>query len=144
MCGFIISGMIFGCRTPKVIVTKNWQEPPPIDVDCDKTDSLTSDIAEQFPEFPGGSDSFTKTIKANIQYPDNAKKLRLEGTIGVTFIVEKDGSVCHVKTVGNIFDNGCALEAMRVIKSLPKFIPGKQKGKPVRVRMVVPVKFKLD
>jgi TonB family protein len=98
---------------------------------------------EQNPEFPGGINALHKFIGENLKYPKAAVERKIEGRTVIQFIVEKDGSVSTAKVLRG-FDAECDAEAARVIKSLPKFIPGKQNGKPVRVYYVIPISFKLN
>ena len=100
---------------------------------------------EQAPEFPGGEEGIMNYIANHIHYPDSAKKYNVKGKVFVRFIVEKDGSISDVhlaksKIPGN--DMGCIAEAIRVVKTMPKFIePAKQNGMPVRISYSVPVNF---
>ena len=100
-------------------------------------------VAENAPEFPGGEDSLYAYIARNIKYPEAAKKEKIEGRVFVTFIVEKDGQVSSVKLLRDI-GGGCGEEAIRVLKSMPKWKPGTQRGKPVRVQFNLPVSFELQ
>ena len=99
--------------------------------------------AEVMPEFPGGEQAMMKFVAENVQYPEEAKEKEISGRVLVGFIVEKDGSVNEVKIVRGI-GGGCDEEAVRVVKAMPKWKPGKQKGKPVRVHYTLPLTFKLQ
>jgi len=119
--------------------------PPPEESEPNKSlpdDSLIFTIVEDQPEFPGGNDSLKAYIKRNIQYPKEALEKGIEGTVFVTFIVEKDGSVSGVQVLRGI-GKGCDKEAMRVIRNMPRWKPGYQRGNPVRVKYHVPIRFKL-
>ena len=96
-------------------------------------------IVEEMPSFPGGEGKLMEYVAKNIKYPQIAR----EGRVFVGFVVEPDGSISNVKLLRGI-GGGCDEEAMRVIKSLPKWKPGKQRGKPVRVSYQIPVFFKLQ
>lgn len=102
-------------------------------------------FAEEMPEFPGGQAAMMDFIKKSIRYPETAKEAGIQGTVYVNFIVEKDGSLTNVKVIKGV-NGGMGLneEAVRVINSMPKWTPGKMNGKPVRVSMNLPVRFKLD
>lgn len=100
-------------------------------------------VVEYEPEFPGGMGVLHAFLKENIRYPEAARKNRIEGKVYVTFIVEKDGSITHAKILHDI-GGGCGQEAIRVVNSMPRWKPGKQRGKPVRVQFNLPVQFKLD
>ncbi len=101
------------------------------------------DIVEDQPEFPGGIGAFYKYVGQNMKYPKQARRMGIEGKVYVQFIVDKDGSVTNVRAVKGI-GAGCDEEAERVLKSSPKFKPGKQRGRPVKVRMMMPIIFKLN
>ena len=93
------------------------------------------------PSFPGVNEAFMKFIKDNITYPD--PEACVQGRVVVKFIVERDGSISHAqiaRSLDPIFDK----EALRVVNNMPKWIPGKQNGKTVRVSYNVPVSFRMD
>ena len=95
-------------------------------------------VVENEPEFPGGKDSLYAYIARNIVYPEAAKKEKIEGRVFVTFVIEKDGQVSSAKILRDI-GGGCGEEAIRVVKNMPKWKPGTQRGKPVRVQFNLPV-----
>lgn len=103
-------------------------------------------IVEEQPVFTGGDGEMFKFLTQNTKYPEVAKENNIQGIVFVEFVVNADGSISDVarkvgtKEVGA----GCDEEAIRVIKMMPKWVPGKQSGKNVRVRVVLPVKFKLE
>lgn len=100
------------------------------------------DVVEEMPEYPGGQDALVSFLSNNINYPEEAEKKGIEGKVIVTFIVEPDGIINDVKvasSVHRLLDK----EAIRVIKSMPKWIPGKQNGIPVRVKYTAPINFVL-
>ncbi len=99
-------------------------------------------VVEDDPEFPGGVDSLKAFIERNLVYPQLAKDNKIEGKVFVTFVVEKDGSISGVKVLRDI-GYGCGAEAIRVVMKMPKWKPGKQRGKPVRVQYNLPIVFKL-
>jgi protein TonB len=99
--------------------------------------------AEVMPEFPGGDQAMMDFVAKNVQYPQEARDKEISGRVLVGFIVEKDGSIGDVKVVKGI-GGGCDEEAVRVVKAMPKWKPGKDKGKPVRVSYVMPFTFKLQ
>ena len=98
---------------------------------------------EDMPEFPGGEQAMMDFVGKNVQYPKEAMEKEISGRVLVGFIVEKDGSVNEVKIVRGI-GGGCDEEAVRVVKAMPKWKPGKEKGKPVRVSYMMPFTFKLQ
>lgn len=98
---------------------------------------------EKMPEFPGGDPALLKWIAENISYPTIAAENGIQGRVSCTFTVNADGSVSDVQVVRPV-DPNLDKEAIRVLKKLPKFKPGEQRGKPVRVKYSVPVRFKLQ
>lgn len=100
-------------------------------------------FVQQMPQFPGGEAALKKYLIDNIHYPQVAKKDSIQGTVVVQFVVNTDGSIVDVKTVGAKKGGGLEEEAIRVVKNMPKWIPGKQDGKKVRVQYSLPVRFKL-
>ena len=86
--------------------------------------------------------AFYKYISTNLRYPDQARKMGVEGKVFVQFIVDKDGSITDVQAIKGIGE-GCDEEAVRVIEGSNKWIPGKQRGRPVKVKMILPITFKL-
>ncbi len=99
-------------------------------------------VVEEMPEFPGGMEALMTYLSKNIKYPSIAQENNIQGRVIVEFVVNKDGSIVE-PVVKRSIDSSLDNEAMRVIKSMPKWKPGKQRGKPVRVRYTVPVLFRL-
>ncbi len=100
-------------------------------------------IVEDNPEFPGGQEAMQKFLRDNIRYPTMAREAGIQGTVFVTFVVERDGSISNVEVVRGI-GGGCDQEAVRVVKTMPTWKPGKQRGQPVRVQFNLPVRFMLN
>lgn len=100
-------------------------------------------VVENMPEFPGGDLGLMKYIQKNVKYPPIAKEYNITGKVYVSFIVDKTGNVTNVKIVRGV-DKNLDAEALRVVKSLPKYKPGKQRGKPVRVMFTIPINFTLN
>lgn len=101
------------------------------------------EVVEQMPSFPGGDKALLEYLSSNIKYPVVAQENGVQGRVVVSFVVEKDGSITDVKVVRSV-DPSLDKEAQRVVKSMPKWIPGKQNGSAVRVKYNVPVSFKLQ
>ena len=101
------------------------------------------DVVEQMPSFPGGQSALFQFLSQNIHYPEVCEENGIQGRVICDFIVEADGSISDVQ-VKKMVDPSLDREAVRVIKSMPKWNPGKDKGKPVRVRYTVPVTFRLQ
>jgi Ca-activated chloride channel family protein len=100
-------------------------------------------IVESMPEFPGGESALENFLKNNIFYPKAARENHIQGTVYITFVVEKDGSLSDIKVLRGI-GGGCDEEALRVVKLMPKWIPGKQNGKAVKVQYTLAVRFNPD
>ncbi|MCV9387950.1 energy transducer TonB [Reichenbachiella ulvae] len=100
-------------------------------------------IVEQMPEPTGGMASFYKFISKEMKYPSQARRMDIEGRVFVQFIVDRDGSLSNIEVIKGI-GGGCDEEAARVLAKAPKWNPGKQRGKAVRVRMIVPIHFRLN
>lgn len=90
----------------------------------------------------GGMAAFYEYVGKKIKYPAQARRMGIEGKVFVEFVIEKDGSITDVKAIKGI-GGGCDQEAERILASAPKWKPGKQRGKPVRQKMVLPINFKI-
>lgn len=101
-------------------------------------------VVETMPEFPGGTQALFKYLSENVKYPVIAQENGIQGRVICQFTVNKDGSIVDVEVVRSGGDASLDKEAVRVIKSMPKWSPGKQRGKAVRVKYTVPVNFKLQ
>ncbi len=95
------------------------------------------------PSFPGGEAAMMKYIGENLKYPPIARENNIQGTVVLTFVVGKDGSVGDIKVVKDI-GAGCGKESQRVIAAMPKWMPGEANGQAVKVRYTIPIRFKLD
>ena len=108
-------------------------------------DSLTNRtiylFEDSIPKFPGGIDSLTKFIEKNLKYPNDGGDFT--GTVLISFIVESNGNLTNVTAYQGIYEPADK-EALRVIELMPKWIAGKCKGKPVPVKIILPIRFKLD
>ncbi len=100
-------------------------------------------VVEEMPEFPGGPAKMMEFIQTNIKYPMMARESDIQGRVFVNFVVEPDGSITNVTVMRGI-GGGCDEEALRVVQSMPKWKPGKQRGSAVRVNYTVPIIFKLQ
>ena len=101
------------------------------------------DVVEQMPQFSGGMKALMDYLSTNISYPKEAHKKEIQGRVLVRFVVEKDGSISNAEVVKSV-DPLLDAEALRVISSMPNWIPGKQNGKAVRVKYTIPITFNLD
>ena len=98
------------------------------------------DQVEEMPEFPGGMPAMIEFLQTNIKYPKDAIKQDVGGKVMVMFVVETDGSISNVRVARKVFPS-LDKEAVRVVKAMPKWKPGKEKGRPVRVNFTLPVVF---
>ena len=112
-------------------------EPPKEDV------QKVFDVVEEMPSFPGGSTALMQWLNENVKYPVVAQENGVSGRVIVSFVVERDGSITDVQVVRSV-DPALDKEAARAVKSMPKWIPGKQNGQAVRVKYNVPVLFRLQ
>jgi protein TonB len=100
-------------------------------------------FAEQMPEFPGGQEAMMAFLSKNIQYPPMARENGIEGRVVLQFVVDKDGNISNIEIVKKL-GWGLEEEATRVVKTMPAWKPAKQNGKPVVLRMILPIVFKLQ
>ena len=100
-------------------------------------------FAETQPSFPGGLEAFYRYVGQSVHYPRQAVQRGVSGKVFIEFVVDKDGSLSDIRVAKGI-GAGCDEEALRVIKNAPRWNPGKQRGRAVRVRMMVPITFSLQ
>jgi protein TonB len=108
----------------------------------EEVEPISFAVVEEKPTFPGGEAELLKFIAENTKYPEIAKENGIQGRVFVQFVIDKNGNVTNV-TIARGVDPYLDAEAIRVVKMLPKWTPGKQRGKPVPVTFVVPINFKL-
>lgn len=118
--------------------------PPPKEKEPEEPEIFT--IVEEMPEFPGGQAALFKFLAENTKYPAMARENGIEGTVFVGFVVMEDGTISNVQIKRGLPGGGagCDEEAIRVVKTMPKWKAGKQRGKAVRVAYTLPFKFKLE
>ena len=100
-------------------------------------------VVEDQPSFPGGEEARIRYLQENLRYPQMAREAGIQGTVFVTFVVERDGSVTDVRVIRGI-GGGCDEEAIRVVRNMPRWTPGRQRGQPVRVQFNMPIRFVLN
>ena len=115
--------------------------PPPSQKAASENDIFK--IVENMPQFAGGDEARIKYMIENVKYPEAAMKQGKQGTVYVSFVVEKDGSITNTKVIRGV-ENSLDAEAFRVVSAMPKWKPGTDKGKPVRVQFNMPIQFKLS
>ncbi|MDD3077711.1 MAG: energy transducer TonB [Paludibacter sp.] len=109
----------------------------------EEEDNVVFQVVEKMPSFPGGDAALFKYLNDNVKYPVIAQENGIQGRVICQFVVNKDGSIVDVEVVRSV-DPSLDKEAIRVIKSMPKWSPGQQRGKPVRVKYTLPVNFRLQ
>jgi periplasmic protein TonB len=100
-------------------------------------------VVEEAPSFPGGDEKLYDFLRENMVYPQMARESGIQGIVYVTFVVEPNGTITNVRVLRDI-GGGCGDESIRVVKAMPSWTPGKQRGKAVRVQFNLPVKFTLQ
>jgi protein TonB len=119
-----------------------FEEPVEEVMDKGQNDNQIFTIVEQMPEYPGGYEAMMKFVAKSMRYPASARRMGIEGTVFVGFVINANGEIVDVQVVKGI-SKDCDIEAARVIQIMPPWKPGKQNGRPVRVRFVLPIKYKL-
>tara|TARA_B100001287_G_C22681220_1_gene530527 strand:+ start:2845 stop:3744 length:900 start_codon:yes stop_codon:yes gene_type:complete len=113
------------------------------DLDLEEDDDEVYIAVEEMPQFPGGDFALMKYIASYIRYPQKAKEYGIQGKVFVSFVIDKKGKVKDVKVIKGV-EKSLDEAAKQVIESLPKFTPGRQRGKAVRVQLTIPINFKLN
>ena len=144
LCVGLLVTYYFSCSGNQVVNVE------PSDNNIEAVDSIDEegtgkiyDVVEEMPQFPGGTDALVTFLQNNIVYPPEAEEKGIEGKVVVSFIIEPDGSINTINVVTPV-DQLLDTEAVRVILSMPKWIPGKQNGVAVRVKYTVPITFRLE
>lgn len=126
-----------GHNAPEPVKSKLLNIPQPVN------SNSVYDVVEQMPSFPGGISGLRTYLNQNIRYPAEAQEICVQGRVVVSFVVEKDGHISDVTVLRSV-DPSLDKEAVRVIRNMPRWTPGKQGGEPVKVRYNVPVSFRLN
>jgi len=100
-------------------------------------------VVEEQASFPGGEEARLRFLQENLRYPVMAREAGIQGTVFITFVVERNGSITDVRILRGI-GGGCDEEAIRVVREMPRWNPGRQRGKPVRVQFTMPIRFVLN
>ncbi|WP_459188802.1 energy transducer TonB [Parabacteroides sp. APC149_11_2_Y6] len=117
--------------------------PPAVVEEEEESSQQIFTVVETMPEFPGGQGALLQYLAKSIKYPVIAQENGIQGRVTCTFVVNKDGSIVDAEVIRGV-DPSLDKEALRVINTMPKWSPGKQRGKPVRVKYTVPVTFRLQ
>ena len=129
-------------ETVEMEVQENTEVQAPVQREEEVVEEQIFTIVEDMPAYPGGELEMRKYLGKSSKYPQMALDAGIQGTVFLTFEVDKDGKIKDVKVLRGI-GGGCDEEAIRVVKAMPQWSPGKQRGKPVRVQFNLPVKFTL-
>lgn len=151
----LLAGTMFlsftGCKEsnslyPKKETSKMPPPPPPSAKPVEKSEDSAGiyKFAEQMPQFPGGEHALMKFLHDHIHYPAAARENGIKGTVVVQFVVNPDGSLSNIKTVGVQKGGGLEEESIKVVKQMPHWIPGKQSGKKVAVQYALPIRYMLQ
>ncbi|MDR1201793.1 MAG: energy transducer TonB [Tannerellaceae bacterium] len=117
---------------------------PPTNTDDEEEDASTPFIfVEEMPQFPGGETELLRFVNKSIKYPVIAQENGIQGRVTCSFVINRDGSVVDAEVSRGV-DPSLDKEALRVINTMPKWSPGKQRGKPVRVKYTIPITFRLQ
>ena len=139
------NGDSFSTKENPLFETKNQEilmntvQSPPKSNEGGDSIFVTADV---LPEFPGGYAALTKYLSSNLVYPNKAKETGIQGRVMVKFVVEEDGRTSHIEIIQSV-GGGCDEEVIRLIEQMPKWKPGKSKGKPIRCWFMLPIKFSL-
>jgi TonB family protein len=118
-------------------------QPPPPPVDHENQDDQIFSVVENPPTYPGGEEARIRFLQEKVRFPSEARDAGLQGTVFISFVIEKDGSISDAKVergVGESLDQ----EALRVVKAMPNWNPGRQRGQAVRVQYTMPIRFVLN
>ena len=129
--------LLHPCEKDKIVIPYRPDYVEPVD------ENKVYDVVEEMPSFPDGDKAMHEYLRKNIQYSDEMEESCVQGRVIISFVVEKDGSLTDFKVVKSV-DPAYDKEALRVVKSMPKWIPGSQNGVKVRVKYLVPVTFRLE
>lgn len=139
----LLLGFIIGCRQDLGIQT-------PGNIDLTSSFTAKTPLGEIFtsvsepPAFPGGEDAMAEYLSQHIRYPKMAQESNVGGTVFVRFVIDPDGNISNVRTIGSLIGNGLEEESMRVVKAMPKWTPGKHEGRRVSVEFNLPIRFILQ
>jgi protein TonB len=126
------------------IVDNSVQVTNDIEIDAEDQGEANKEVYQEVaPGYPGGDEARIKYLRENLKYPQLARESNIDGTVFIEFVVERDGSISK-PTIKRDIGGGCGEEALRVVKAMPKWTPGKQRSKPVRTQFILPIKFTLN
>lgn len=115
---------------------------PAAPVEGQLPEKIFGDVVEQMPSFPGGQKALFEYLTANVRYPDDCEETCVQGRVVVSFVVERDGGITEAKVVKSVYPS-LDEEALRVVKGMPKWIPGSLNGERIRTKYMIPITFRL-
>ena len=148
---FLLAMMLTGCTffIERPAKEESAEEPESASVEnanyqTVNQDSLIYHVVEYQASYPGGDKSLFKYLGGNLKYPQAAVDARIEGTVYVQFVVEKDGSLSDIKIAQGHLGGGCEEAAILAVRKMPRWNPGTHRGKAVRTRYILPVEFQIS
>jgi TonB family protein len=128
--------------SPSIVYDSQKPDKKKVTKKVSSTDSSIYNVPEEMPQYPGGTSALLSFIGANLKYPADAKENKVEGKVFIQFVVNSEGKVQDAKVVKRL-SSSCDNEALRVVNMMGRWIPGKQKGKPVNVKYTLPIMFSM-
>ena len=130
-------------KTPETALVTDMVVTDTVKTNTNSVSAPIFDVVDEMPQFPGGHNALLEFLTKNIKYPKSAEKEGIQGRVIVTFVVDKDGTINNQKVVKSVHP-ALDAEALRIVGSMPKWVPGKQNGQPVAVKYTVPLTFRLQ
>ena len=130
-------------KTPETALVTDMVVTDTVKANTNSVSAPIFDVVDEMPQFPGGHNALLEFLTKNIKYPKSAEKEGIQGRVIVTFVVDKDGTINNQKVVKSVHP-ALDAEALRIVGSMPKWVPGKQNGQPVAVKYTIPVTFRLQ
>jgi periplasmic protein TonB len=143
LAAFIIVATSTFCQSTPIIRKDSLSEVKDTSIHKEKQDEKPIYGIEQMPQFPGGEVELLNFVRRNLHYPSSAAKVGIQGRVVIRFVVNTDGDVVDIKVIRSL-DPNCDDEAVRVVKMMPKWIPGRKNGQKVAVYYTMPFVFKLQ
>lgn len=128
--------------SPSIVYDSQKPDKKKVTKKVSSTDSSIYNVPEEMPQYPGGTSALLSFVGANLKYPADAKENKVEGKVFIQFVVNSEGKVQDAKVVKRL-SSSCDNEALRVVNMMGRWIPGKQKGKPVNVKYTLPIMFSM-
>ena len=130
-------------KTPETALVTDMVVTDTVKANTNSVSAPIFDVVDEMPQFPGGHNALLEFLTKNIKYPKSAEKEGIQGRVIVTFVVDKDGTINNQKVVKSVHP-ALDAEALRIVGSMPKWVPGKQNGQPVAVKYTIPISFRIQ